>query len=646
MTIYYVKTNGSNGASGLDDTNAWATLDYALTQYAAGDTILIRKGDTISCPSKSFIITKDGMTLGSYDGGNGLDVPWFDGEQVYTVSWNGVIDVRAINVTVDGIGVKNAMRRGIYGAEGSNGITIKNCHTIWTYYSGIQVQKLSNFLIEDCIVEDAAQRRTVEGIDLRPSCFSAVTCTNGVFRRNVNLRGDGEGISCFKGCFNILFEYNYCAGARAMGYYANACVDITFRNNIAIETSAHLAIGTYAGGAGLILQNEDNNYELGLDPSIFCRNVVFENNLVSGYSLGIIVGDESSYTLYSGCKFYNNIFVDCEIGLAERCNNTTVAPGGLEFVNNIFAQCITPSVGSNTSNVIAHHNAWESIPDKHYDAATDYIGPITLARTSGWRETPGYETITAADYIPVPASAVYSAGVDTGVIADYFGNEYVAPFGMGAFEEGGVPPVVEPDSTVLNLSFRSAGTSVSNAIMSSVQHTTASAYMTTTTGSGTVYGVVTTSATPPSAANIAAGAGDSAASVQVTVAGQQGPLVFDSLVLGTSYWAHLVQDAGGYSDVLTVPFTTLLPELFSPAIELDPITGIGTLSVETTYPDATTVYSSWFAGDEVAKTVDDVKNGTGAIGSANKPAANTVTFTVPAQATNQKFFAKFVQQVD
>jgi hypothetical protein len=46
-TNYYVKTGGSDAASGLDNANAWATISKVSGfAFSAGDTIFFNKGDT------------------------------------------------------------------------------------------------------------------------------------------------------------------------------------------------------------------------------------------------------------------------------------------------------------------------------------------------------------------------------------------------------------------------------------------------------------------------------------------------------------------------------------------------------------------------------------------------------------------------
>jgi hypothetical protein len=322
-----------------------------------------------------------------------------------------------------------------------------------------------------------------------------------------------------------------------------------------------------------------------------------------------------------------------------------VRAGGIEINNNIFINNTEQFAGSRTSNIIADYNAWTASPGA-YTGPNDVIGAITLPRTTGWGDY-NVPTIPAADFVPIDGSANYGAGVDVGLATDYYGNAYSAPFDIGPFSANTEVPNPELPSEIVTLAFRSAGATVSNLVTANVQHTEASAYITTSSATGDIFAVVTESATPPSAADIQAGAGISADTLTITVAGQQGPLLFTGLPLDADLWVHAVQDTGSYSSVLTTAFRTRKPTLYNAGIEIDPTTKVGTLVVESDYPVGTTVYAAWYSGVETDKTALEVINGTaGALGSANVPASNENVFTVPAQADNALYFAKFVQQVD
>lgn len=59
VTTYYVSTTGNNGADGLDpDTSPWLTVDFAVTQLSAGDTLQLRAG-TYYPPTSTGGITVD-----------------------------------------------------------------------------------------------------------------------------------------------------------------------------------------------------------------------------------------------------------------------------------------------------------------------------------------------------------------------------------------------------------------------------------------------------------------------------------------------------------------------------------------------------------------------------------------------------------
>lgn len=65
---YYVKNGGNNALSGVDDTNAWDTLTYALTQVSDGDVIYLKKG---SSWSGEYDVENNNITIDAY--GSGAD---------------------------------------------------------------------------------------------------------------------------------------------------------------------------------------------------------------------------------------------------------------------------------------------------------------------------------------------------------------------------------------------------------------------------------------------------------------------------------------------------------------------------------------------------------------------------------------------
>ena len=51
-TNYYVSNSGNNGNFGLTLPLAWATLQYAANNVAAGDCVLVANGTYVGCYTK------------------------------------------------------------------------------------------------------------------------------------------------------------------------------------------------------------------------------------------------------------------------------------------------------------------------------------------------------------------------------------------------------------------------------------------------------------------------------------------------------------------------------------------------------------------------------------------------------------------
>ena len=82
---YFVKTGGSDAATGLDDANAWATISKINSfNFADGDIIQFNRGDTFSDTylylTNTTTATAKTITIQDYGTG---DLPWVGGSNRY-----------------------------------------------------------------------------------------------------------------------------------------------------------------------------------------------------------------------------------------------------------------------------------------------------------------------------------------------------------------------------------------------------------------------------------------------------------------------------------------------------------------------------------------------------------------------------------
>ncbi len=127
---YYVRPDGHNAASGLNNTNntttgAWLTLQYAANQVAAGDTVFVADGNyagfmiQTAGTATSRIVFK---ALGTGANISSRNPTTADGINIE--SWTGTEN--ADYITIDGFNVFNQPRMGIRAIAGT-GIIIQNC---------------------------------------------------------------------------------------------------------------------------------------------------------------------------------------------------------------------------------------------------------------------------------------------------------------------------------------------------------------------------------------------------------------------------------------------------------------------------------------------------------------------------------------
>src|SRR4051812_25841609 len=81
MSTYYVSATGSNANNGTATGTPWQTVAYALTTALAGDTILLKGGDTFAesvSTSKALTVGSYGTGLGIINGGTGKALSFID----------------------------------------------------------------------------------------------------------------------------------------------------------------------------------------------------------------------------------------------------------------------------------------------------------------------------------------------------------------------------------------------------------------------------------------------------------------------------------------------------------------------------------------------------------------------------------------
>lgn len=189
------------------------------------------------------------------------------------------------------------------------------------------------------------------------------------------------------------------------------------------------------------------------------------------------------------------------------------------------------------------------------------------------------ESLPAGNY-------VIMARVDESDVSAYFSD--LANAGRqcdawAAFPGWDDPETIDTDSRdydiYLTTNEPASAATLSTPTATSITQTTATIGCTTDNATGTLYGVVTTSATPPSEAQVAAGqdhTGATAAASGTNASLSVGANTIDvtGLTADTTYYSHFVQDIGSaeYSNVLSSTSWNTLEVVNSPAISAGAIT--------------------------------------------------------------------------
>jgi hypothetical protein len=237
-TNYYVKTGGSDGANGLSDATAWATVNKVTgTSFTAGDSILFRRGDTFVSSSNAElgIATTSGnsgaqITYGAY----GIGAKPIINARKVLANWNVAgswtnVTGNIWSCTLITWGSTNQKGRlWINGTEAkhANSTTVPTATEIWThnvnttyvYSVGNPATTFSNvewhgavitvYVYSDYItLQDLDIRGGDTGIALKGSNCIIQRCNIGRDCIGMGIQGDGTN-GTFGRCDNNKIRYN------------------------------------------------------------------------------------------------------------------------------------------------------------------------------------------------------------------------------------------------------------------------------------------------------------------------------------------------------------------------------------------------------------------------------------------------------
>lgn len=438
-TTYYVATSGDDANSGAID-QPFATLNHAVDQVAAGDTILIRGG--VYTLSEGVWLGEAGaasarIVIRAYPGETAI----LDGSQLpQSGGGDTCLSIGGQYIDVEGLEVRNCSRTGITAWEGSH-VRIRNnkiygC-TRGGVYAGGSEKDASHILVEGNTVYDNCQENNPPPAGQGSGWPAAIsmgertryfTVTNNLVYENY-----GEGIA-FTMADDGLAAGNTLYDNYSVGIYLDNAVNCAVEGNL-LYTQNNVTFYRFDKPAnGIQISNET------YDDSHLSQGIRIVNNIVIGARKNFDYGDflrggglrdttVANNTFYRG---YDGVLVIDEVDNGSHANTT--------FTNNIFYQAGTEPlvVLEDASGLSFHHNSWFGGDPGLAAGSGDITADPLLVKPGG---------LTAGDYRLQAGSPALNGG--DGAIApatDYFGTARPAGSGydIGAYEGSGLEPLYLP----------------------------------------------------------------------------------------------------------------------------------------------------------------------------------------------------------
>jgi parallel beta-helix repeat protein len=460
--VYYVSPTGVDVTNtGLSDGQAWATLNYALSQISDGDVVKVKRNGTYTGDTQTDVVNKNNWKVTTYGTGNR---PLFDFSMLGQ-DFKGLIQAggsssnRITNITIAGLHVYDIAGEGFRVTYGDHAL-IQDCYTDRTYRGGISFRWTNNSTVRGCYStahgvgfgESIAHPVSGETPSTWPRGISAYGAAgngnnppiNWLFEDNVVWQGYGEGISCYQGANTGTIQDNIVYDNRAVSIYINAGWDVTVRRNIVFGDywSAFDRNGTGWVAEAIATANEAYQYAPlgGMPASYYTYNITIENNLCANTLAGVSIGAVRNGDTAHGFTIINNTLISNEEQIQSFQSAFT---GTNRIANNVFH---SPDTGTadypsaiTDGDITWDSNYWGSAPDVAMRDAGDVYGDVagvaTFAKSTTWQTTYGsYTGLNHEDFRPAALSTVLDAGTEvTGAPDhDHTGADVDSPRNIGA----------------------------------------------------------------------------------------------------------------------------------------------------------------------------------------------------------------------
>ncbi len=401
---WYVATTGSNSTGNGSLANPYATIQYALYNWALqpGDSVIVRGGNYISDEIR---IDMNDITLKSYPGEWAVITASVLDEEIASCIYYHNVDL--VGGTLERLEIVGGYYYGIktesdwnWGnpipmRHGSSAIAIRNCKIHDTGRDCIKIVPASdNIVIENCEIYNSGIGPANLPINNGPNAegIDVVNADNLVVKNCYLHNLSTTGIYSKGGSINTLIEGNLVIGTGNMGILLGFYTDEEWfdtianplfyenlngivRNNIIINSSGE-GLGMYGAYKPAVYNNTVINCGWGMHGSIFyntgymwlnslndmyavpCRDVFVQNN--------VIVQHDSITTPVEYIRYYDNIPGTNMLGNCNINHNRFYRPSGIYFIKSTWWQNLSLGAWRDTTGY--DMNSWEGNPflDNNY----------------------------------------------------------------------------------------------------------------------------------------------------------------------------------------------------------------------------------------------------------------------------------------
>ena len=433
------------------------SIQAVISTAQRGNVICVRAG---TYPEQlEFGINKAGVTVMAYPG----ERPILDGRNtIPTGKFQGLIQINASDVIVDGFEVRNSAARGVVIGHPTNGTTslrntiVRNLVVHGSYDAGINVNGLDeyhliNILIENNVIYNNLLKNAT-GNHNGGSALAFIDVDNSTARGNVIYNNHGEGLVAGRWTSNLTFEDNVLYDNKHASIYLSTTANPVVQRNFVFCTGDQNfwrgKNGKLKPPPGITLRDEDFEALSVKPPPSFGQVII--NNIVVGCGINLTLSTQITGGGLTNAVIANNTFVNARGDSGSGANNILIEGDvtlrNSSFVNNLILQS-DPSAASahllravgdpDMSTFTLANNLYSVPPTKHWPATENgriindpkLVNPIMPVKGSV-PDVNGYA-------LQSNSPAINAGRAVAQVTVDFFGQNRSGALDIGADEAGG-----------------------------------------------------------------------------------------------------------------------------------------------------------------------------------------------------------------